>query len=84
MKRRFLAAGLQAALFDQPRSGRPVEFDGKQRAKITALACSIPLQGRARWTIRLLADKAVGLGYCSGLSHTQARKILKKTNFDRI
>src|SRR5438128_1906382 len=84
IKRRYLAGGLQAALFDQPRSGRPVEIDGKQRAKITALACSIPPEGRARWTLRLLADKAVELGHCQRLSHTAARKILKKTNSDRI
>jgi transposase len=84
VKRRFLEGGLQAALFDQPRSGRPVEIDGKQRAKITALACSTPPEGRARWTLRLLADKAVELGYCQHLSHTQARKILKKTSFNRI
>lgn len=84
VKRRYRAGGLQLALFDQPRSGRPIEFDGKQRAKITALACSTPPQGRARWTLRLLADKAVELGYCDRLSHTAARTILKKTSFDRI
>ena len=84
VKRRYLAGGLQAALFDRPRSGRPIELDGKQRARITALACSTPPEGRARWTLRLLADKAVELGHCPSLSHTAARKILKKTNFDLI
>ena len=84
VKRRYLAGGLQLALFDQPRSGRPIELDGKQRAKITALACSTPPEGRARWTLRLLADKAVELGHCQRLSHTAARKVLKKTSFDRI
>ena len=83
VKRRFRAGGLQAALFDQPRSGRPIEIDGQQRAKITALACSTPPEGRARWTLRLLADKAVELGHCPRLSHTAARKILKKTNSGR-
>lgn len=83
VKRRFLASGLQAALYDQPRSGRPPDIDGKQRAKITALACSQPPSGRARWTLRLLADKVVELGYCQSLSHTQARRILKKTNSSR-
>src|SRR2546423_13641211 len=83
VKRRFLDGGLQAALYDQPRSGRPVEIDGQQRAKITALACSTPPEGRARWTLRLLADKAVELGHLKRLSHTAARKILKKTNSDR-
>jgi putative transposase len=84
VKRRFFQGGLQAALYDQPRSGRPIEIDGKQRAKITALACSTPPGGRARCTLRLLADKAVELGHLKRLSHTQARKILKKTSFDRI
>lgn len=79
LKRRFLEGGLQAALFDQPRSGRPVEISGSQGAKIIALACSTPPEGRVRWTLRLLADKAVELGHCSRLSHTAARKILKKT-----
>jgi transposase len=83
VKRRYLEGGLQAALYDQPRSGRPVEIDGSQRAKITALACSTPPPGRARWTLRLLADKGVELGYCRSLSHTTARKILKKTNSNR-
>jgi transposase len=83
IKRRYREGGLQAALYDQPRSGRPIEIDGKQRAKITALACSTPPAGRARWTLRLLADKAVELGHCQRLSHTAARKILKKTNSDR-
>jgi putative transposase len=83
VKRRFHDGGLQAALYDQPRSGRPVEIDGKQRAKVTALACSKPPTGRARWTLRLLADKVVELGYCESLSHTTARKILKKTNSNR-
>ena len=84
VKRRYLAGGLQLALFDQPRTRRPIQLDGKQRARITALACSTPPEGRARWTLRLLADKAVELGHCQHLSHTAARKILKKTNFDRI
>src|SRR5689334_14381027 len=48
IKRRFLDGGLEAALYDQPRSGRPVEIDGKQRAKVTALACSKPPSGHAR------------------------------------
>jgi len=79
---RYLAGGLQA-LEEKPRSGRPVHIDGKQRAHLTALACSTPPQGRGRWTLRLLADKAVELGYCESLSHTKARQTLKKTNSAR-
>lgn len=74
----YQASGLQA-LEDKPRRGRPILIDGKSRAQITALACSTPPLGRARWTLRLLADKAVELGYCHSLSHTKARSILKKT-----
>lgn len=70
-------------LHDRPRSGRPPLIDGLQRAKVTALACSSPPEGRARWTLRLLADKAVELGFCDNLSHSAARQILKKTNSDR-
>ena len=69
-------------LHDKPRSGRPLLIDGLQRAKVTALACSAPPTGRARWTLRLLADKAVELGYCETLSHTATRQMLKKINFN--
>lgn len=44
---------------DAPRSGRPIEISGEQRAKITALACSQAPEGHAQWELRLLADKAV-------------------------
>jgi transposase len=80
VKRRYLTNGLDAALFDQPRSGRPVRIDGAQRAKITALACSAPPEGHARWSLRLLADKAVELQLCDAVSHNAVKEILKKTN----
>ena len=72
-----------AMLFDKPRSGRPVEIDGAARAKITALACSQPPEGHARWDLRLLADKVVELGYCDHLSHTHVASLLKKTSSSR-
>ena len=81
---KYLAEGLNAALYDKPLSGRPIVIAGQQRAKIKALACSTPPEGHARWTLRMLASKVVELGYCDALSHTQARKILKKTDCDRI
>ncbi len=80
VKRRYLAGGFDAALFDQPRSGRPIRIDGAQRAKITALACSTPPEGHARWNLRLLADKAVELQYCEAISHNADKEILKKTS----
>ena len=75
---KYRESGLEV-LHDKPRSGRPVEIDGNQRAKITALACSEPPEGYAQWSLRLLADKAVELGYCEHISHTEVRTILKKT-----
>ena len=77
--RKYRETGLQV-LQDQPRPGRPIEIDGDQRAKITALACSDPPEGYARWGLRLLADKAVELEYCEHISHTEVGTILKKTN----
>lgn len=71
------------SLHDRPRSGRPPVIDGLQRAQVTALACSEPPAGRARWDLRLLAEKVVELGYCETISHTQVGKILKKTQSNR-
>jgi putative transposase len=68
------------ALHDQARSGRPIRIDGAQRAQITALACSTPPAGRARRSLRLLADRAVELGYCERLSHNAVKEVLKKTS----
>jgi putative transposase len=76
---KYQESGLEM-LHDQPRSGRPIEIDGNQRAKITALACSEPPEGYAQWSLRLLADKIVELGYCEHISHTEVAGILKKTN----
>jgi len=67
-------------LKDQPRPGRPLQIDGLQRARITSLACSEPPEGFARWSLRLLADKAVELELVENLSFKHAARILKKTN----
>jgi putative transposase len=79
IKRRYVADGLQAALTDKPRVGKPPTIDGPARAKITALACSTAPDGHARWTLRLLADTAVELGFVEQISHTMVNEILKKT-----
>ncbi len=83
IKRRYRTAGLDAALRDKPRSGKPVAIAGVARAKITALACSTAPEGHARWTLRLLADTAVELGFCDSISHTTVKAILKKTRSSR-
>lgn len=80
---RYHSAGLQT-LHDAPRSGRPATFNGSQRAHITALACSTPPEGHARWSLALLQGKAVELGLVEGISRDRVRVILKKTNSNRI
>lgn len=84
IKRRYFEEGLNAALFDKPRSGKPPTIDGKMRAQITALACSSAPEGHASWTLRLLADRAIELGFVESISHTAVKKILKKTDSSRI
>lgn len=83
VKRRYLAEGLESALQEKPRSGTPRRIAGDARAKITALACSSAPLGHARWTLRLLADRAVALGFVETISHNAVKEILKKTDSSR-
>ena len=78
-RNKYKMAGL-AFLQDAPRPGRPVQIDGEQRAQITALACSEAPAGHGQWSLRLLGEKVVELGFCERISHTSVDKILKKTN----
>jgi putative transposase len=73
-----------ACLHYKKQPGRPPGISGKQRAAITALACSEAPEGHGRWTLRLLADKIVELDYCETISHMQVGRILKKTKLSRI
>jgi len=79
VRKRSLKDGLDAALYDKARSGRPPKITGEIEARITVLACSDPPPGHARWSLRLLADKAVELGYLDSISHVAISNRLKKT-----
>jgi transposase len=81
--RRYKQGGLENALNEKPRPGTPATFTGKDKAKITALACSTPPEGHCRWTLRLLADQAVVLDIVDTISHDTVATILKKTNSSR-
>jgi len=59
------------------------KIDGEVEAHLVALACSEPPKGRARWTLRLLADTIVELGYIESVSHEGVRQALKKTSLNR-
>lgn len=76
-RREFCRSGLNT-LKDKPRSGKPPKLDGVQRAGITALACSAPPEGHARWSLRLLAGRLVELQVVEGISPETVRAVLKK------
>jgi len=79
VRKRCLKHGLEAALYDKERPGRPPKITGDIEARITVLACSDPPPGHAKWSLRLLADKAVELGYLDSISHVAISNRLKKT-----
>ena len=76
---RFLREGLEAALAEKPRPGRPPKITGEVEAQLTVLACSQPPEGRCRWTLRLLAGRLVELGCLESISHAAVGNRLKKT-----
>ena len=75
LRRRFVEEGLQAALRTYRAGTRIYErkLDGAQEAHLIALACSAPPEGRARWTLRLLAQRMVERAYVDRLSHETVR-----------
>ena len=79
IRQQFVQEGLAAALNEKPRPGAPKKFNGQDRAQVTALACSQPPEGRAKWSFRLLADKLVELELVDSISYKTVRQILKKT-----
>ena len=79
VRRRYVEQGLATALGEAPRSGGPRRFDGAARAALTALACTPAPTGHSRWTLRLLADKAVELCLVDTISHETVGQVLKKT-----
>ena len=84
VKKRFVEEGLDAALGRQ-QSQRSYErkADGEFEAHLVALSCGEPPQGYARWSLRLLADRAVELEYVDSISYETVRRVLKKTKSNR-
>jgi len=82
LKKRFVEDGFEAAIDRKPREKPPREviFDGAFEARLIALACSDAPEGHRRWTVRLLADKAVELKFAESVSHMTVQRVLKKTN----
>ena len=81
LKARFVEEGIEAALERKPSAQpRKLTFDGAFDARLTALACSPAPAGRARWTVRLLAEKVVELQIAPKVSTMSVHRALKKTN----
>lgn len=86
VKRRFVEEGIEVALNGQERQcnyDSTKVVDGDLEAHLVALSCSEPPAGRARWTLKLLAQKAVELEYVEAISYETVRRVLKKTNSSR-
>jgi putative transposase len=77
--RTFVNDGRDAALYDKPRPGKKPKITREVEAHLVALVCSDPPQGRARWTLQLLADKLVELRLVDSISDVAVYKRLKKT-----
>jgi transposase len=85
LKARFVEEGIEAALDRKPSAKpRKLTFDGAFDARLTALACSPAPAGRARWTVRLLAEKVVELRIAPKVSTMSVQRALKKTNLSLI
>lgn len=84
VRKRFVEEGLDEALGrKKPRREYQRRLDGRGEAHLIALTCSETPQGRERWTMQLLADRMVALGYVEELSRETVRRTLKKTTSSR-
>ena len=86
VRRGFIEKGLEAVLVRKKRLTPPVQpvFDGEKEARLISLACSKPPAGRARWTLRLLADKLVELEVVDAVNFNTVARALKKTSLNLI
>jgi len=83
VKQKCFEGGIEKAL-EREKGNRIYEkkVDGDLEAKIVSIACSIPPEGFAKWSLRMIAEKAVELHYVDELSHVSVHKVLKKTNLN--
>jgi homeodomain-containing protein len=81
VRKQFVEDGLAAAL-ERRKPDREYErrLDGVGEAHLVAMACGQPPEGRERWTMQLLAEGMVALGYVDSVSRETVRRTLKKTN----
>jgi transposase len=80
IRKKFSEGGIENTLYDKPRPGAVPKITGEIEAQLTMLACSAPPEGRARWTLQLLADKLVELKLVDSISDVAVMHRLKKMN----
>ena len=78
IRKRFVQGRIQEALTERYRPGGRPKLDLKKEARLIALSCSTPPEGRKDWTMQLLADKLVELGVVDEISDETVRRTLKK------
>ena len=84
VRKKFADGGLDLALHRKKPTGRQCrKLDGDQEARLVAIACSAPPAGKARWTLKMLADRLVELEVVDALSDETVRRTLKKTRSSR-
>ena len=83
VRERFARDGFAVALHGRPHPGSPPKLSAAQEARLIALACSAPPPGRARWSVRRLADRVVELEAMPPVSRELVRTTLKKTASNR-
>ena len=84
LRQRLVEEGLEAALSRRPSTQQRVpKLDGAKEARLIAIACSSPPEGRARWTLKLLADQLVELDIVDDISAETVRQTRKKTHSSR-
>jgi transposase len=84
LRQRLVEDGFESALVRKPRSRhRAPKLDGEKEARLVALACSSPPEGRARWTLQLPADKLVELQVVDSISDETVRLRLRRTRSSR-
>jgi transposase len=75
LRKRFVDGGLEWALKDRPRKGAPRKLSGRDEALLVATACSDAPEGRAGWTMQLLADRLVEIKVVESISDETVRRI---------
>jgi hypothetical protein len=85
VRQRFVEGGLEAALGHKKpdRPSRQRQLDGRAEARLIALACSAPPEGRTEWTMQLLADQLVQVQVVDSVSDETVRRVLKQTRSSR-